>query len=135
MKKIVIALCVMFGVVALNACSEQLDLAGEWNVETIGGQAIEGLEETPFLSFDVENGRVHGNTGVNMINSTFTQDGKSLKFGLGATTMMAGPEKAMAVEQVFLKAFGEVAAAKMNADKLEFSDADGNVVMVLSRKK
>lgn len=135
MKKIILTLCAVLGVCALSSCCGQQDLSGEWTVETIAGNAVSGVEEMPFISFDTEKGRVHGNTGVNIINSTYTMNGKSLKFGLGATTMMAGPEEAMAVEQAFLKAFGEVASAKVKEDSLELSDSEGNVVMTLIRKK
>lgn len=135
MKKIILTICVVLGALSLGSCCGQPDLSGEWTVETIAGSAVTGVEGNPFLSFDAAEGRVHGMTGVNIINSTYTQDGNSLKFGLGATTMMAGPEEAMAVEQAFLKAFGEVASAKVKGESLELSDAEGNVVMTLARKK
>lgn len=133
MKKIFFALCVAVAAFAMNSCCSQPDLAGKWVVESIDGLEVAGTVESPFLEFDVEKGRVHGNTGVNLVNSTFTQNGKSLKFGMGATTMMAGPEAAMKMEQDFLKAFEAVASAKMKDGKLELADKDGNVVMVLTR--
>lgn len=133
MKKIFFAFCVAVAAFVMNSCCSQPDLAGKWVVESIDGQAVSGVEELPFLEFNVEEGRVHGNTGVNLINSTFVQDGKALKFGMGATTMMAGPEEAMKVEQSFLKAFESVVSGKTNDGKLELSDNDGNVVMVLKR--
>lgn len=133
MKKIFFALCVAVAAFAMNSCCSQPDLAGKWVVESIDGLEVAGTVESLFLEFDVEKGRVHGNTGVNLVNSTFTQNGKSLKFGMGATTMMAGPEAAMKMEQDFLKAFEAVASAKMKDGKLELADKDGNVVMVLTR--
>lgn len=125
---------------ALSSCCSQPDLAGKWTVESIGGQTLSqetpGLEELPFIEFDVTEGRVHGNSGINILNSTFTQDGKSLKFGMAASTMMAGPEEAMQVERNFLDAFGRVASAKVSGKEiLELSDAEGNVLMVLKRAK
>lgn len=140
MKNIIAIMAVIAAAFSLSSCCSQPDLAGKWTVESIGGQTVSqeipGLEELPFIEFDVTEGRVHGNSGVNILNSTFTQDGKSLKFGMAASTMMAGPEEAMQVERDFLEAFGNVSSAKVNGgDTLELSDADGNVLMVLKRAK
>lgn len=141
MKKVILfaAAVAAFAVSSCCNCGE-LSLAGKWNVETVAGEEITGLEQTPYIEFAAEadeNGamRVHGYTGVNIVNSTYEADGKSLKFGMGATTMMAGPENAMKVEKSFLKAFGEVASAKLDKEGvLSLSDADGNVVMTLTKE-
>lgn len=120
------------------SCASQPELTGKWSVETIGemavaGQEINGLDNVPFLEFNAEEGKVHGNAGVNIVNSTYALDGESLDFGDAATTMMAGTEEAMQVEQAFLGAFAKVASFKVAEDVLTLSDAEGNAVMTLKK--
>lgn len=122
------------------SCASQPELSGKWSVDSIGemavaGQQINGLENVPFLEFNAQEGRVHGNAGVNVVNSTYALDGESLKFGDAATTMMAGTEEAMQVEQAFLGAFAKVATFNVAEDVLKLSDAEGNVVMTLKKVK
>ena len=71
------------------------DLNGEWIISAIGNTQLGKTENTPFLAFDIEQKRVHGNAGCNVINGSFSQEeGKdnSLKFSQMISTMMACPD-------------------------------------------
>ena len=87
----------------------------------------------PFIEFDVENGRIHGNTGVNIVNGNYTIDGNNLSFGTLMTTMMAGPESKMKTEQDFLAAVNAVKTAKTADGILTLYDAEGKALMTLSK--
>ncbi len=69
--------------------------SGNWNIVTIRGKGVPAEMQTkPFLSFDTQEKRVHGNAGCNTMNGSFDQEaGKanSLLFRQMVTTMMACP--------------------------------------------
>lgn len=87
-------------------------LGGKWNIAKVYDEAVEEIEKTknaPFLEFDVDEMKLHGNAGCNTVNGGIVQDeGKptSLKFDKTLTTMMAGP--GMTVESKVLKAMNKV---------------------------
>ncbi len=136
MKKIISMAATAAAMTALS-CAQTPDLSGEWKVVTINGVEIEAPETedevAPFINFDAESGRIHGNTGVNLVNGTYELSGNDLTFGTLATTMMAGPEPKAQTEQEFLAAVNEVKSAKVKAGVLTLYDADGNVLMTLAK--
>ena len=86
------------------------DLSGEWIISAINGAQVGDMENTPFLAFDIDQMRVHGNAGCNIINGGFSQEeGKenSLKFSQMISTMMACPD--MDTERRILDALSKVA--------------------------
>ena len=86
-----------------------LPLTGtEWRLVSIQGDVVDVEGRSPSLTFDDE-GRVAGTTGVNRVMGSYEiagAAGDELRLGGLATTRMAGPEEAMALEQVFLAALG-----------------------------
>ncbi len=75
-----------------------LRLVGEWRVVAVAGAAVPGDDaHVPSLTFDGD-GQVYGLLGVNRARGTWSVEGDTLSFGPLATTLMAGPEDAMAVE-------------------------------------
>ena len=57
-------------------------------------QNLKNKENVPFLAFNIEEKRVHGNASCNVVNGGFMQEeGKenSLKFSQMISTMMACP--------------------------------------------
>ncbi|MDE7127370.1 MAG: META domain-containing protein [Bacteroidales bacterium] len=135
MKKIVLFVASAVAALSMVSCAESPEVAGDWKVVKIGGESVEFMEDAPFLSFDAAQGRVHGNTGVNIINGSYTIDGHKLHLiGIG-TTMMAGPEQDMLVEQKFLSAINDVTTVKGSGnDKILLYGKDGNLLMELVRK-
>lgn len=64
-------------------------LAGEWTVYTVGGHKVTG-ETRPYLNFSMEDHRLYGSNGCNVINGDFELDGNSgLKITNLISTMMA----------------------------------------------
>lgn len=64
-------------------------LAGEWTVYTVGGNKVTG-EKRPYLNFNMEDHRLYGSNGCNIINGNFELSGNSkLKIGDMISTMMA----------------------------------------------
>ena len=117
MKKAILTLLMIPAFVGmLFSCSEvktdAKKLEGKWNIVEVKGEKIlkEGL---PNMEFDMKDNKVHGNPA--------------------ATTMMACPD--MEIEDAILKAMGNVKGVKAGQSENEMLlvDADGNVLMVLSK--
>lgn len=111
------------------------DLNGEWIVSAIGNTQLGKTENTPFLAFDIEQKRVHGNAGCNVINGSFSQEeGKdnSLKFSQMISTMMACPD--METERQILEALSKVNSFSSSQDQtLALLDENGTEVLTLTR--
>lgn len=123
----------------LSSCCGQPDINGAWTVTSVAGEQIalpDSLAEaTPYIEFNAENGRVHGYTGCNIMNGTYTLDGSDLSLGQMATTMMAGPQELMELESKVLDAVnGAASVQQTDDDSLQILDGEGNVTMVLVRK-
>lgn len=112
------------------------DLDGEWVITAIYGAEPGPMENIPFLAFDVQEKRVHGNAGCNVINGGFVQEeGKaaSLKFPQLLSTMMACPD--MDTERQVLDALNKVAAFGLKEDgAVALLDAEGEEVLTLVRR-
>lgn len=76
-------------------------------------------------------GTLAGRGGVNRYRADYELDGDRLRLGPAATTMMAGPDAAMASERHFLTLLGAVGGWRIAADgtTLELTDPDGNAVL------
>ena len=111
-------------------------LDGEWFIKTVNGAPVGKAEKTPFLGFDIKEGRVFGTAGCNSLNGEIKQDEKNPKaidLGQMATTMMMCPD--METESTILKALGEVKAFDVLAEgSIAFYNADGKEVMTLIKK-
>lgn len=117
------------------ACSNKVDLNGDWKITSVGTETVESSEAPPTLSFNSETGRIHGYTGVNIVNGDYSHDGRKLSIsGLGAT-MMAGPEEDMLLERKILGAFENTVETRLTEEgSLEFVNSDDEVLMTLERK-
>lgn len=117
----------------VQAAATLNDLAGEWIISELNGEAVKKMDKTPFLAFNIDEKRVHGNAGCNIINGGFSQEEgntASLKFSQMISTMMACPD--MEVESQVLKALDAVRSFKMNQDKsVSLLDENGNAVLSL----
>lgn len=108
-------------------------LDGTWAVEYIDGEKvnIEGMK----VALDVDEKKMHGNTGCNIINGEFETDmdaANSISFSKIAMTRMACPNSGwetrmtMALEEA-------VTAKKVSADEVEFIGSNGKQVMLLKK--
>ena len=82
----------------------------EWTLVELGGAPVDvGPDEIPpHIVLDLEEAHVSGCGGVNRFTGTFALSESELRFGPLATTMMAGPERAMWRERTFLEALDRV---------------------------
>lgn len=85
-------------------------LEGSWDIVQVGDEVLSpGQENSPFITFDLAQGRIWGNSGCNRMMGTFQTDSLqpgSLTFGAVATTRMACPN--MEIENNILKALEAV---------------------------
>ncbi len=72
-----------------------------------------------------EGGTVSGSTGCNRYTGPYTVDGDSLELGQIASTMMACPPPADAIERAYVAALGKVAEWRSDGDDLVLVDSDG----------
>ena len=117
------------------SCAKKVDLNGEWAITSVGSDEKTVSESVPTLNFNSETGRIHGYTGINIVNGNYSHEGRRLSLsGLGVT-MMAGPEDEMALERKILDAFNATRTVKMSDEgELLLIDGDGNEIMTLVRK-
>lgn len=113
-------------------------LSGEWLIKEVHGEVVKTqTERLPFLSFDVEEQRVHGNPGCNVINGAFKTEADkpgSLTFSNLASTMMACPN--LELEDKILKAMNRVCSFKEVSKKsLVLCAQDGTALLLLEKKK
>jgi heat shock protein HslJ len=103
--------------------AETLPLEGvQWILTA--GIAVDGWETVaPTAAF--ADGSVTGSTGCNRYNASYTVDGETLAIGAVASTRMACPPPADAVERDFLLALEQVAGHRLEATELVLLDAEG----------
>ena len=96
----------------------------------------DSLDNQPFLELNVNEKKVHGNAGCNVINGTFSAGEGSpsaITFSNLISTMMACPD--MEVEGRITKALGDVKAfARLENGGFGFYSATGELVLVLVKE-
>ncbi|MDE6741001.1 MAG: META domain-containing protein, partial [Muribaculaceae bacterium] len=108
-------------------------LDGTWAVKEIDGEKVnvDGMK----VALDVDEKRLHGNTGCNIINGELETDmdaANSISFSRIGMTRMACPDSGW--ETRMMVALEEaVTAKKLNADEIEFIGSNGKQVMLLKR--
>ena len=141
MKKVIYYVLMLPAVIALmsscggkKATAKMLD--GAWKIASVTGEEIQ-MAETPFMEFDMNTHKVHGNAGCNIFNSTFTlsdSDPAALTIAPAAATLMACPD--MDTESKIFKALLEVASVKngKTSETIVLADKDGKELLVLEEK-
>lgn len=108
-------------------------LNGTWLVKAIGGEAVDVPDMK--MVIDVEEGKVHGNTGCNIFNGQLETDmdaANSISFQAIAKTKMACPMPNY--ETPLLVALEEASKAKpLKEGRVELIDNQGKVVLLLER--
>lgn len=108
-------------------------LDGTWAVISIDGEKVNIPEMK--IALDVEEKKLHGNTGCNIINGELETDmdtANSISFSKIAMTRMACPNSGwetrmtMALEEA-------ITAKKISADEIEFLGSNGRQVMLLKK--
>jgi putative lipoprotein len=91
-------------------------LIGTWQLESIGGTAVSDDVSTTIRFFP--DGNVSGHGGVNGYGGTYRVTGSTIELGPLRSTMMAGPEPAMAQETQVFQALEETLAFSVVGDAL-----------------
>ena len=108
-------------------------LDGTWRVVAINENPVNVPDMK--LVIDVEEGKLHGNTGCNILNGSLETDmetANSISFQKIATTRMACPD--MKSETEFIVALEDAAYARpISKDKVLLLDNQGKVVLELVR--
>lgn len=135
MKRILTAILITMAAISTVSCGSKVQLEGEWKITSVADEQISDSEASPSLSFNTETGRIHGYTGVNIVNGEFEQEGRRLSLETLGVTMMAGSDEDMKLERSILDAFNEVKTAKMGGEgELMFFNPDGEIIMTLVRR-
>lgn len=118
----------------MKLAHQNLDfLNGTWKVTEIEGEPIN--VEKMKLVFDVDEHKVHGNTGCNVLNGTLVTDmdaPNTFSFESMAVTMMMCPE--MEYQTAMLVALEDACRAKpIDKNRVQLLDSEGNVVLTLER--
>lgn len=138
MKRISYLLVFNLLVLTFSACRSLTadTLAGEWNVTELEGTAVSPTEDTPYLGFDVQEGRLYGFTGCNRLTGSL--DIKTFLAGnpdldkIGVTRMLCPNAK---YENAFLSAMSKVRQQRYTKGHIEMLDESGHVVMRLEKRK
>lgn len=108
-------------------------LNGTWRVVSIDGREIN--VEKMKLVFDIDENKVHGNTGCNVLNGrleTNMDEPNTFSFESMAVTMMMCPE--IEYQQAMLVALEEACRAKpISKNEVMLLDDEGECVMILER--
>lgn len=108
-------------------------LNGTWSVTAINEEPVNVPDMK--IVIDVDEGKLHGNTGCNLLNGDFTTDmerANSISFQKIATTRMACPDESHETE--FVVALEDAAYARpISPTKVLLLDDDGKVVLELTR--
>lgn len=142
MRKLILSFVFAAGTLLMMSCGSSKQvipvsaLNGEWNFVEVNGKTISSVnDKTPFIGFDIAQGRIYGNSGCNRMMGTFnTNSAKSgvLSFGPIAGTRMACPD--MSTEQSILNALSEVKSYKKVAGKnlsIALCNSKGKTVAIL----
>lgn len=108
-------------------------LNGAWKVTAIDGQPVSAKIR---VVIDVDEGRIHGNAGCNLLNGEITANldkGDGIEFHNLATSRMTCPD--IATEQAFLLALENVDTASKGetADYAVLRNSAGQAVIALTR--
>lgn len=110
-------------------------LNGDWEVVDIQGEDFSNSDMSIF--FDVEERKVHGNTGCNSFNGEIFVDplnARQISLSNLAVTMRMCPN--IAQQSKYLVALEETAGARAAGSKTVFlTDSDGNVVITLKARE
>lgn len=142
MRKLILSFVFAAGALFMVSCSSGKKaipvsaLSGDWNFVEVNGKPVSSVDgNTPFIGFDIAQGRIYGNSGCNRMMGTFNANSAKsgvLSFGPIAGTRMACPD--MSVEQSILNALSEVKSYKKIAGKdlsIALCNSKGKTVAVL----
>ena len=143
MNKVSILL-IIAAVAVLSACAASRgsvglsSLAGEWDIIEVDETAVVPApgQAFPYIGFDVEQGRVYGSTGCNLLTGSFSldeRDGRLDLSQLGGTRMLC-PD--MHTEEIILAALARVKHyAMVDDDHMVLYHSSKKSGLILQRRR
>lgn len=134
-KKTIVAIAAC--AISLAACNapkkamlEGMD--GEWNITEVDGSKLATVSgQTPYIGFDLKEGRIYGFSGCNRIMASVDEKTGMPDFGHMGSTMMACPD--METEDRVKQALNTTCTfGRLQEGRVGFYDADNTLVMVLT---
>jgi heat shock protein HslJ len=127
--------------VVLSGCGTKGGSGGKfegirWMLESYSsGGGMETVPQASTADVLFERGKVSGNSGVNTFSGSYQVSGSSLTVSKLASTMMAGPQDLMKLEQAYLADLQKVASYTAGATDLTLYDRDGKLLLTYSKGK
>lgn len=100
---------------------------GAWVLVALDGRPVPEVGTTPMLEIH-DDGSVAGVSGVNRFRTTVELDERRISFATAASTKMAGPPEAMALEDSFLDRLGSVDAYQLEGATLSLWTGDNEAL-------
>lgn len=126
---------VVFCLLSCSASRSVYRISGEWNVVGLNGQKVVPADNTPFLGFDLHEGRIYGFTGCNRLtaplNSEALAQGKVDFSQMGCTRMLCHDAK---YENAFLDALNSAGTLTIENDTLRMFNQAGEEVLTFLKK-
>ncbi len=91
--------------------------------------ALVPVPDGVLVSLRMEDGRAGGNGGCNSYSTSYEIDGFDVTFGEVASTLMACPEPASAVESAYFADLAQVVSYQSGGIQMAFLDADGDFLL------
>ncbi|QTE29550.1 META domain-containing protein [Pengzhenrongella sicca] len=102
-----------------------------WTLTRSSASAIDPASVT--ITAEFADGQVTGSSGVNTYGGEYSADDDGgFSVGTLRSTLMAGPEPAMAAESAFTDLLAQATAYDATDDQLTLADADGNEVLTFT---
>lgn len=106
------------------------DPTGTWHLVLLGGAPPASATRGPVtLTFEGD-GMLYGMAGVNRVRGTWAVEDDELTVGPMVSTLMAGPEDAMATERALIALLGETLAVALDDGGLRLVAADGTEALL-----
>lgn len=134
---------ILLSIITLSSCSTMKktaalsDIDGEWKIIEINGQPLQTPtgEQLPYIGFDIQSGRIYGNSGCNRIMASIDRQARpgSIEFKHMGSTMMACPN--METESKVLTALSEVRSYRKDGkDGIDLCDSSNKPVVTLRKR-
>lgn len=143
MKKTLVSVCMAGTLAIFTACHTSKEVAtlaslnGTWTLEEINGAAVvSNQEDTPFIAFDTENGKISGFSGCNRIMGSFETNSKPGIIALSniGSTRMACPD--MTTERNMLNTLGQVKKYMITKEgTVALCNETNRPIMILKKKE
>lgn len=141
MKKTYAIGLALTSIAALSSCSSVKSIpveaiSGEWDIIKVNGNKVNltDPETTPYLAFDVVNGRFYGNGGCNYMMGTFaTGEGNEIEITTAGQTLMMCPD--IEFQDSLMKTISDVRQYTITKKgDLELSAANDRTLITLEKR-